>query len=126
MDKENLQQEVSVKDNVNDFKHSVNVDLLSLETGLTIEEIAQKSGIKEGRNLGKWKQSKKKGGIRPTYEAIATLFDCGASVESLFGIEYKPKREMYPEEVGGSRVQKLLQKMIRAEIKNLGLGSDSK
>ncbi|MCQ2183010.1 MAG: hypothetical protein MJY89_06355 [Bacteroidales bacterium] len=123
MDKEKLQQEDTQKDSVNEFKHSVNVDLLSFETGLTIDEIAQKSGIKEGRNLGKWKQSKKKGGTRPTYEAIATLFDCGASVEALFGIEYKPKRDVNLEDSGDSRVQKLLQKMIRAEMKNLGLDS---
>ena len=47
------------------------------------------AGIREARNLGKWAQSKPNGS-RPSYNALVKLLRAGATVETLFGVEYKP------------------------------------
>ena len=51
-------------------------------------EIAELAGISDSKNIGKWMQDKEKGGARPNYNALAKLLGKGATVETLFGVEY--------------------------------------
>lgn len=71
-----------------DFLHKISIDAIVNDTGLTVDEVAKLSGIKEARNLGKWKQSKPNGS-RPNYNALVHLLRHGATVETLFGVDYK-------------------------------------
>lgn len=72
-----------------DFDHRVNIDLLKMDTGLTLEDIAKVAEITDPRNLYKWSYPKSKGGMRPTYDTIAKLIERGATTQSLLGVEYK-------------------------------------
>lgn len=72
----------------NDFLHKINLDALSKETRLSEEEIAKLAGISDPKNLGKWGQGKPNGS-RPNYNAFVRLLQNGATVETLFGVEYK-------------------------------------
>lgn len=72
----------------NDFLHKINLDALSKETRLSEEEIAKLAGISDPKNLGKWGQGKPNGS-RPNYNAFVRLLQNGATVETLFGVEYR-------------------------------------
>lgn len=72
----------------NDYLHKINVEQLSKELNLSVEEIAKLAGIAEARNLGKWGQDKPNGS-RPNYNALIKLLKNGATVETLFGVDYK-------------------------------------
>lgn len=72
----------------NDFLHKISVEKLSKELNLSVDEIAVLAGIKHSKNLGKWAQSKPDGS-RPNYNALINLLRAGASVETLFGVDYK-------------------------------------
>ena len=72
----------------NDFLHKINVDKLSEELKRSVDDIAALAGIKHPKNLGKWAQSKPDGS-RPNYNALIKLLQAGATVETLFGVEYK-------------------------------------
>lgn len=67
--------------------HKISIEKLSKDTGLHVEEIAKLAGIAEARNLGKWAQEKPNGS-RPNYNAIVRLLQKGATVETLFGVDY--------------------------------------
>lgn len=67
--------------------HKISIEKLSKDTGLPVEEIAKLAGIAEARNLGKWAQEKPNGS-RPNYNAIVRLLQKGATVETLFGVDY--------------------------------------
>lgn len=71
-----------------DFLHKISVEKLSKELNLSVDEIAVLAGITEARNLGKWGQSKPNGS-RPNYNALIKLLQAGATVETLFGVDYK-------------------------------------
>ena len=73
-----------------DFLHKINVDELSKELNLSVEDIAVLAGIKHSKNLGKWAQSKPDGS-RPNYNALIKLLRAGATTKTLFGVEYKGK-----------------------------------
>lgn len=72
----------------NDFLHKINVDKLSEELKQSVDDIAALAGIKHPKNLGKWAQSKPDGS-RPNYNALIKLLQAGATVETLFGVDYK-------------------------------------
>ena len=80
----------------NDFLHKINLDTLSKETRLSEEEIAKLAGISDPKNLGKWGQGKPNGS-RPNYNAFVRLLQKGATVETLFGVEYRGRS--VPDEV---------------------------
>ena len=81
-----------------DFLHKINVDELSKELNLSVEDIAVLAGIKHSKNLGKWAQSKPDGS-RPNYNALIKLLRAGATTKTLFGVEYKgnPAPQLPPE-----------------------------
>lgn len=71
-----------------DYLHKIDVDKLLQELNVSADELAAIAGIKHSKNLGKWAQSKPDGS-RPNYNALVKLLQSGASVETLFGVEYK-------------------------------------
>ena len=77
-----------------DFLHKIDLKALERETNLSLEEIARMSGISDAKNLGKWSQDKDKGGSRPNFNALVRLLESGACTETLFGVEYRPRRNV--------------------------------
>lgn len=76
-------------DNIdNNFLSKVNLDALQQDLNMDMTAISNKIGVST-QTMYKWNRDKKKGGCRPTYDSIRTLIECGASIETLFGIEYK-------------------------------------
>ena len=69
------------------FLHKINLEALKKDTNLSLDDIAQLSGIKDSKNLGKWSQDKDKGGARPNYNAICRLIEKGATTKTMFGVE---------------------------------------
>ena len=72
---------------MNDRK--VNIKAVMSETGLTFEQLAELAEMRNSKAIYKWAYDREKNGIRPTYETLAKLLEAGASVESLFGVNYK-------------------------------------
>lgn len=101
----------------NDFLHKISIEKLSKDTGLPVEEIAKLAGIAEARNLGKWAQEKPNGS-RPNYNAIVRLLQKGATVETLFGVDYAATHQpAVPSEIArDSEFQEGLQAAMDAKI----------
>ena len=83
------------QDMANDFLHKIDLNALSAETGLSLEEIAKLVGISDPKNLSKWKQEKPDGS-RPKYNALIKLLKSGATVKTLFGVDYSERKKVYP------------------------------
>lgn len=69
-----------------EFSHSIDLDALQRETGLSLQQIAAKLGKKSYKALYKWNYPKSQNGTRPPYEALCWLLQAGASTETLFGV----------------------------------------
>lgn len=80
MDEENFNLELA------EFPHSIDLEALQRETGLSLQEIAVKLGKKSYKALYKWNYPKSQNGTRPPYEALCWLLQVGASTETLFGV----------------------------------------
>ena len=72
----------------NNYLHKIDVKTLLKETGLTLNELAKESGISRSNNLKKWEKDKDNGGARPSFNTFIKLLQKGATVETLFGVEY--------------------------------------
>lgn len=72
----------------NKYLQKVNLEALQKETGLTLAEIAELANIGP-KVVYKWRYLHKDGS-RPDYNTIVRLLLKGATVETLFGVEYKP------------------------------------
>ena len=116
----------------NDYLHKISIKKISEDTGLSAEEVAKLAGIKTAKNLGKWAQSKPDG-ARPNYNAFVRLFQAGATVETLFGVDYKPKQAApavpspdfiaaHPDLLEG--LQEQLMTDIMADLKKKGIFSE--
>lgn len=77
----------------NKYLQKVNLNEFQKETGMTLTELAELAEIGP-KVIYKW-QYMHKDSSRPSYNALVKLFEHGASVETLFGVEYNrnPKRE---------------------------------
>lgn len=71
----------------NKFLHAVNLDSLQKETGMDLKELANLAGIGP-KVIYKW-QYMHKDSSRPDYNAVVRLLEKGATVETLFGVQYK-------------------------------------
>lgn len=107
-----------------DYLHKINIDQLSKELNLSLDEIAALAGIKHSKNLGKWAQSKPDG-ARPNYNALIKLLRAGATTKTLFGIEQKhsfapqlpPELACNPEFIAGqNQALKDIENKIEARI----------
>lgn len=72
----------------NDFLQKVNLEELKNELHTDLEGVAKIADVST-QTVYKWNRDKNKGGCRPTFDAVVNLLRSGASVESLFGVEYK-------------------------------------
>ena len=70
-----------------EFLHNVDVNALKSELGLDVPDIAELAGISEN-GVYKWSWSKTKNGTRPSFNAIVRMLERGATVETLFGVDY--------------------------------------
>ena len=71
----------------NKFLQKVNLDALQKETGMSLEELADLAEIGP-KVIYKWRYMHKDSS-RPSYNAVVRLLQKGATVETLFGVEYK-------------------------------------
>lgn len=69
--------------------YPINVDLLLVEIGKTLEELGAILGMKDCNAIYKWKYPKFRGGTRPGYLTIRTLLEMGATIHTLFGFDIK-------------------------------------
>ena len=75
-----------------DFLHRIDVNRLKIELGMSSSEIASLAGISEN-GVYKWSWTKDRHGTRPSYNALVSLLEKGASVETLFGVDYKSRHQ---------------------------------
>lgn len=92
MDKKNLhdvKKRLSENEIKEDFLHCVNLENLKKEVSLDLRGIAEVVEMKNWKGLYKWSKSQLDDGTRPSYNALIKLLQAGATVETLFGVEYK-------------------------------------
>lgn len=82
----------------NKYLQKVNLKALQKETGMTLAELAELAQIGP-KVIYKWSYMHKDSS-RPDYNAIVRLFQKGATVETLFGVDYKGP--VKPPVLGGS------------------------
>ena len=70
----------------NKYLQSVNLDALQKETGLTLQQLAALAKVGP-KVIYKWRYLHKDGS-RPDYNTIIRLLQKGATVETLFGVDY--------------------------------------
>ena len=75
----------------NKFLHTVDLEALRKETGLSLEELAEIAEIGP-KVIYKWRYTHKDSS-RPSYNAIVRLLEHGATVETLFGVDYAKTRQ---------------------------------
>lgn len=95
----------------NEFLQKVNLYQLQKETGKTLQELAAIVGIGE-KVIYKWAYDKQKFGSRPSYNAVILLLQLGASVESIFGIDYSPNPgdlNSIPQDLIDDRIRSILE-----------------
>ena len=84
-------EELAIFDNMdgleNKYLQKVNLDALQEETGMNLAELAKLAEIGP-KVIYKWAYMHKDSS-RPSYNALVKLFERGATVETLFGVEYK-------------------------------------
>lgn len=73
--------------------HKINVSKVLEETGLDMSGLKSLLDI-EDQTIGRWEKDKAHKGNRPKYNAIIKMLKKGATVETLFGVDYKPKKEV--------------------------------
>lgn len=85
-----------------EFPHSIDLEALQRETGLSLQQIAAKLGKKSYKALYKWNYPKSQNGTRPPYEALCWLLQAGASTKTLFGVAQS--NAVIPPKVNGSNI----------------------
>lgn len=71
----------------NEFLHEINVSKLLKETGMDISGLSSLLEI-EVQTIKRWEKDKAHNGNRPLYNAIVKMLRKGATIETLFGVEY--------------------------------------
>lgn len=105
----------------NKFLQKVNLEALQKETGMSLVELAELAKIGP-KVIYKWRYMHKDSS-RPDYNAIVRLLEKGATVETLFGVDYKPNKlvqnsapSIPPELSNDPDFQKGLQQSIDAKV----------
>ena len=78
------------------FLHDIDVNSLKNELKMDVPDIAKLAEISEN-GVYKWSWDKSKNGTRPSYNAIVRLLQKGATVETLFGVDYAATHQPAPE-----------------------------
>ena len=71
----------------NEFLQKIDLDRLQKETGLSLQGIADLAEV-SAQTIYRWSWDKSKQGNRPSFNAFVRLLQKGATVETLFGVEY--------------------------------------
>lgn len=80
--------------------HCINLENLKKEVSLDLDGIAKIVSMKNPKGLYKWSKYQFDSGTRPSYNALIKLLKAGATVETLFGVDYKGP--VKPPVLGGS------------------------
>ena len=83
------------------FLHEINVDAVLKETGMDLDELCKLINV-DNQSVGRWNKPKSKAGNRPKYNAIVRLLQKGATVETLFGVDYAATHQPAPESVSAA------------------------
>lgn len=76
-----------------DFLHKINLETLKKELGMdSAESIGSFVKMKNPKGVYNWAKPQSNHGTRPVYDAAIRLLRAGATVETLFGVDYKPKQ----------------------------------
>ena len=76
-----------------DFLHKINLEALKKELGMdSAESIGSFVKMKNPKGVYNWAKPQSNHGTRPVYDAAIRLLRAGATVETLFGVDYKPKQ----------------------------------
>lgn len=71
------------------FLHTIDLKTLSKELEMSTESIGRFLQMKNPKGVYNWSKDKSAYGTRPSYNDIIRLLQKGATVETLFGVEYK-------------------------------------
>lgn len=128
-----------MKKEIKDFLHAIDVGALKSELKKDVPEIAKLADITEN-GVYKWAWEKSKDGTRPSYNALINLLRAGATVETLFGVEYKgpvkppvlggplpPEIANDPEHAAGMEwglkdIEAKIEARVLAKLKEKGIG----
>lgn len=96
----------TMKKPVEEYLHRVNMDNLVKELNLgSVEAVGAFVGLKNPKGAYYWAKDKASNGTRPSYNAVVKMLDNGATVETLFGVEYD---KIHREFIVPSSIQDLL------------------
>ena len=70
-----------------EFLHVIDVDKVVRETGLSVNELSDLLNV-DVQSINRWSCTKAKSGNRPKFNSAVRLLMHGATVETLFGVEY--------------------------------------
>ena len=106
-----------------DFLHKIDLKVLQKETEIdSAEDIGRFLQMKNTKGIYNWAKDKNVHGTRPSFNDVIRLLKKGATVETLFGVEYKPKLvqnsapSIPPELSNDPDFQKGLQQSIDAKV----------
>lgn len=85
--RENGENEKSKKKAEEEFLHVIDVDRILDETGLDLDGLCKLVNL-DSQTINRWECKKSKSGGRPKYNAIVRMLRSGATVETLFGVDY--------------------------------------
>ncbi len=71
------------------FLHTIDLKTLSKELEMSTESIGRFLQMKNPKGVYNWSKDKSAYGTRPSYNDIIRLLQKGATVETLFGVDYK-------------------------------------
>lgn len=100
-----------------DFLHKIDLKALQKELGMSAEGIGRFLQMKNPKGVYNWSKEKSPG-TRPSYNAIVRLLQKGATVETLFGVDYAATHQpAVPSEIArDSEFQEGLQAAMDAKI----------
>lgn len=99
-----------MEESENKYLQKVNLNALKKETGMSLEELAALADIGP-KVIYKW-QYMHKDSSRPSYDAFVKLFQAGASVETLFGVEYKAGIKVVEKPASEDQVEAAVKKVL--------------
>lgn len=99
-----------MEESENKYLQKVNLKVLQKETGMNLEELAKLAGIGP-KVIYKWAYLHKDSS-RPDYNTFVRLFEAGASVETLFGVEYKAGVKIVEKPTSEDQVEAVVKRVL--------------
>lgn len=84
----NGEKEKKKKKAEEEFLHIIDVNKVLCETGLDMDGLCKLVKL-DSQTVNRWGCKKSKSGNRPKYNAAVRLLRAGATVETLYGVDYK-------------------------------------